>query len=133
MNWSQGFHGLYFDDEAMLYEDVYAVARFHALAVVDDGQRQLGFDVKSALAQLVGEAGFIGAFEQAGAEGAMDSNGAVHGYFRKLIEFDLRQGRGQIRVLWLRWRRERVGASGGWVCGRRWFHRDARRGWSGAR
>jgi hypothetical protein len=66
-----GLDALDLDYDQVFYEQVDSIAQVEFLAFVNHGQTDLGVHVKTLFAELVGQAGVVGALQQTGSEDGM--------------------------------------------------------------
>ena len=63
-----GFDALDFDDDEVFDDQIDAIAQIDALSVIDYGESYLPRNGETLFAKFVGQAGFVGALEEAGAQ-----------------------------------------------------------------
>jgi hypothetical protein len=79
MDWQNSFHTFDFNDKAVFDDEVHAVGRRQANAVIHNGQVHLVLKMQTGLSQLVIQATIARAFENARAESSVHSHcSAVH-------------------------------------------------------
>jgi hypothetical protein len=72
MDWQEFRHGLEFEDELVFDDEIESVAAIEFHAFVDKGHVALTFEAEAGLGKFVGESFFVGGFEEARADLAMD-------------------------------------------------------------
>lgn len=87
------FQRLDLDDKLVRDEDIDPVANLgHLHPVVYQRNGYFGLHLESCLAQLVDQAGRVCAFEQAWAQGGVDTEGSIEGLLCQRIQLVRRQG-----------------------------------------
>ncbi|MGB7600223.1 MAG: hypothetical protein WBM24_07960 [Candidatus Sulfotelmatobacter sp.] len=75
MDWNDLLHGLQFDDDLIIDDQIYLVSTIELQAFVRNGEVDLAFKGQSAKVQFMAEALFVGRFKQPGSGLAVDLDG----------------------------------------------------------
>ncbi len=75
VDFGEGVDGFDFENEGFVDDEIGFEGGIEADVAVDEGDGGLAFEGDSGVGEFAGEAGFIGGFEQAGAELAVDFYG----------------------------------------------------------